>query len=123
MAEPYWDEFLRFAVLKASKPGEQQTSVDGSIAEALEQVLYWTPDNGKAHVRLASLLLGRFEQLQQEAANSMPLNQISEAAMASRERFGSVAAPNDSADRAVGENRHLLNAALWHLDQGLSQCA
>jgi O-antigen ligase/tetratricopeptide (TPR) repeat protein len=121
MAEPHWDYFLNYA-LKASE-GSEKRSTDPTVVTALEDVLYWTPDNAKAHVRLASLLLGRFEEVQQAAANSMPLNQISEAAMASRDRFTSPAELNQWLDRAIGENRRLLTAALWHLDRGISQCA
>jgi tetratricopeptide (TPR) repeat protein len=120
MAEPHWDQFLSYA-LKASSGGEKPPA-DNSVLGALENVLYWTPDNGKAHVRLASLLLGRFEQLQQSAANSLPLNQISEAAMASREHFHSKEEMDAWLDRAIGENRRLLAAALWHLGRGMAQC-
>jgi O-antigen ligase/tetratricopeptide (TPR) repeat protein len=120
MAEPHWDHFLGYA-LKAPQEGEKPA--DATIMTALENVLYWTPDNAKAHVRLASLLLGRFEQLQQAAANAMPLNQISEAAMASRSRFSSAAELDEWLNRAIGENRRLLNVALWHLDRGISLCA
>ena len=53
----------------------------------------------------------------------MPLNQISEAAMASRGRFSSAAELDAWLNRAIGENRRLLTAALWHLDRGISLCA
>ncbi|HEX4145198.1 MAG TPA: O-antigen ligase family protein [Pirellulales bacterium] len=120
MAEPHWDHFLSYAL---KEPQEGDKAVDPTILPALENVLYWTPDNAKAHIRLASLLLGRFEQLQQAAANAMPLNQISEAAMASRSRFSSAADLDAWLNRAIGENRRLLSAALWHLDRGISLCA
>ncbi|HTU27105.1 MAG TPA: O-antigen ligase family protein, partial [Pirellulales bacterium] len=120
MAEPNWDHFLRYA-LRSSE--ETEKPADPSVVAALENVLYWTPDNAKAHIRLASILLGRFEQLQQAAANAMPLNQISEAAMASRSRFASAADLDAWLARAIGENRRMLNVALWHLDRGVSLCA
>ncbi len=90
-------------------------AADKSIVAALEEVLYWTPDNAKAHIRLAGLLLGRFEQLQLQAANAMPLNQISEAALASQNHFTSSAEIDKWLDRAIGVHRSLLKAALWHL--------
>ena len=110
-------------LLKSAEDDQQEKSADPTVLAALENVLYWTPDNAKAHIRLASLLLGRFEQLQQAAPNAMPLNQISEAAMASRDRFSSAAELDQWLTRAIGENRRLLSVALWHLDRGLSLCA
>ena len=119
MAEPHWDHYLSYA-LKEPVDGEKPAA-DKSVVSALEEVLYWTPDNAKAHIRLASLLLGRFEQLQLQAANAMPLNQISEAALASQNHFSSPAELDQWLDRAIGVHRNLLKAALWHLHSGLDR--
>ncbi len=85
MAEPHWDQFLIYAL--DSDPGKKPA--DKALYEHLESVLRWTPDNAKAHVRLANLLVTHFEQLQKESANIMPLQQVCEAAFDSRDYFHS----------------------------------
>jgi O-antigen ligase len=115
-AEPHWDRFLSYVL----DPGLEQKPADKNIVEHLESVLYWTPDHAKAHIRLASLLVARFEQLQRQSPNMMPLHQVCEAAFASREHFHSRRELDDWLDRAVGAHRKLLDVALWHLHRGLS---
>jgi tetratricopeptide (TPR) repeat protein len=119
MAEPNWDQYLTYALdtrldKKAAEP---------SAIKHLESVLHWTPDNAKAHIRLANLLVTRFELLQRESANVMPLQQVCEAAFDSRDYFHSREELDAWLDRAIGEHRKLLDLALWHLHRGLAQNA
>ncbi len=119
MAEPHWDSYLRYALdARADK-----TPADRETFEHLESVLYWTPDNAKAHVRVASLLVTQFEAWQRQSANVMPLQQVCEAAFDSREYFHSRAELDAWLDRAIGERRRMLDRALWHLHRGLAQDA
>jgi hypothetical protein len=109
--------------LTYSLAGDQkQKPADKAIVEHLESVLYWTPDNAKAHIRLANQLMLRFEELQRQSSNSMPLQQVCEAAFDSHDYFHSQAELNAWLDRSIGERRQLLDLAAWHLRRGLAQC-
>ena len=120
MAESHWDRYLAYAL---KDPGDSEKPLaDKSVVEALEQVVYWTPNNARVHVRLADLMLHEFEHRQRESSNAMPLGQISEAVLASRGHFTSRVQLDAWLTRAIGDHRRLLDQALWHLHRGLSQC-
>ncbi len=119
MAEPHWDQFLKYAL----DGSPDKPLADKDTYEHLEAVVAWTPDNAKAHVRLASMLVAKFEAWQRQSANVMPLQQVCEAAFDSRDYFHSRSELDAWLDRAIGERRRMLDAALWHLHRGLNQNA
>jgi tetratricopeptide (TPR) repeat protein len=71
---------------------------------------------------LAEVILFEFERHQRESTNAMPLSQISEAALASRDYFKTRADLDAWLARAIGEHRKLLNVSLWHLHRAVSSC-
>ncbi|MCH8922287.1 MAG: O-antigen ligase family protein, partial [Planctomycetes bacterium] len=105
MAAPHWDRFLRMTVAAQLEEDEIDRKFDKlgakaklpSLAErkkldphtverkreALQQVLRWNPDDGRAQLRMAQVHLSRFALAQEQAENSMPLSQIREAAIRS----------------------------------------
>ena len=120
MAESHWDDYLAYAL---KDPGDNEKPLaNRSVVDALKLVVYWTPNNARAHVRLADLMLHEFEHRQRESTNAMPLGQISEAVLASRSHFTSREQLDTWLSRAIGEHRRLLDQALWHLQRGLSRC-
>ncbi|HEY1785505.1 MAG TPA: hypothetical protein VGG30_08150, partial [Pirellulales bacterium] len=117
--EPHWDQYLKYAL----DPRPDKPPAESSTFEHLRSVLYWTPDNAKAHIRLANLLITQFEHLQRESTNVMPLQQVCEAAFDSRDYFHSREELDAWLDRAIGNHRKMLDLALRHLHRGLSQNA
>ncbi len=93
-----------------------QTNIDRMITH-VTRVLNANPRNARAHSRLAALCLQKFNIQQRNAANAMSLTEIRDAAIASE--FPSLKAQNQWLDRAVAENRHLLDTAFQHARQSV----
>ncbi|MEX0679141.1 MAG: O-antigen ligase family protein [Pirellulales bacterium] len=119
MASPHWDRYLAYALVREESTGRAPLP-DQSVFDHLQQVLYWTPGDARAHFRLAQACLRRFDQLQKTAENAIPLSQIRDAAVQSR--FANRAALDEWLSRAVGPQRRYLNTAWWHTRRGLQLC-
>jgi O-antigen ligase len=118
VAAPHWDAYLEFALSQSAQAGAIQPSLE--VIDHLNAVVRWTPRDDRAQLALAEACMQRFEQLQADSANAMPLGQIRDAALASR--FASRSALDEWLARAVGDNRRLLDAALWHTRRALVNC-
>jgi len=118
MASPHWDRYLAYSLHGAAQ--DEDGSAHAAALVDLNEIVGWTPDDPRAHVRLAGVCLRRFDQLQRKSPNAMALTQIRDAALASR--FGSRAALDTWLERAVGEPRAYLDKALWHVRRGLALC-
>ncbi|MCG8584361.1 MAG: hypothetical protein MI757_06585, partial [Pirellulales bacterium] len=80
VASVSWDRYLRVAESRTndeSTPGAP-AQVDESIAH-LESVIRWSPEHPRAHLRLASAYLIKFQQIQNLSDNALPLEQLREA--------------------------------------------
>lgn len=119
MASSHWDQYLTYALARDEKT-LKTLPPDESVFEQLQAVVYWTPRDGRAHLRLAQACVRRFDQLQETAENAMPLSQIRDAAVQSG--FNSRAALDDWLSRAVGQPRGYLDLALWHTRRAATLC-
>ena len=86
----------------------------------LRNTLAHDPRSARAHLRLAGKYLQYFNLLQQSAANSMSVDQIREAALASR--FQSGRELQQWLQTAFGQNSRLLYQAHYHTVQALRLC-
>ncbi|MCB7129575.1 MAG: O-antigen ligase family protein, partial [Candidatus Brocadiales bacterium] len=134
LASPYWDEYLRMSRISTERQEKELRYADSkqedaereSVAETvaminqLEKVIEYNPTYVRAHLRMAGACLQYFDQLQQASANAMDLSQICDAAIASK--FSSRAELDEWLSRSVGEDRKLLEKALWHTHRGLQLC-
>ncbi len=113
-----WDEVARIthALERSPAAGIDSTAHDEAIVDqlstCLEESVRVSPRDARAHARLAAVYLQKFELAQRRATNSMSLIQIRDAAFASE--FPSLKQQDQWLDRAVPENRHLLDQALRH---------
>lgn len=119
MASSHWDQYLTYALARDETTG-RALPPDQSVFDHLQAVVYWTPRDARAHLRLAQACLRRFDQLQETAQNAMPLSQIRDAAVQSA--FNSRAALDDWLSRAVGPPRGYLDLALWHTRRSATLC-
>ena len=135
MAAPHWDQYIRTSIVASGgkkqkgfheglarstqTPEEAALSLDLMIAE-LELVLWWNPDDARAHVQLAGSCLRRFDLAQQQSENAMVVSQIREAALASQ--FRTRQAQDQWLARALGERREYLDRALRHAHRGVELC-
>ncbi len=117
-AAPHWDAYLEFALSADARAGRVEANAD--VVDHLRQVVAWIPGDARAHLRLAGICLRHFERLQAESPNAMPLNQIRDAALASR--FASRGALDEWLSRAIGEHRRFLELALSHTHRALAGC-
>ncbi len=76
------------------------------------------PATPAPNLRIATVLLKAFEYLQAHSDNAMALSQIRAAALASN--FPSIEQQNDWLDRALGDHRRFLDAALMHLRRSVA---
>jgi Tfp pilus assembly protein PilF len=134
LAEPYWDNFLvraqRWTKTGQSSSGDTNDFfVDESIEAAeptaeytaqLEAALQWHPEDYRAHERMATICLMQFEALQQQSDCPLSLEDLRDAAFASR--FQTQAEMDAWLGRALGERRRFLDKALWHARQALACC-
>jgi O-antigen ligase/tetratricopeptide (TPR) repeat protein len=106
------------------------TEID-NLTEAQEmnsesQILHLTnvvrdyPNSALAHSRLASTLLNRFEVLQQQSENSMPVNQIR--ATVQDNQFKSAKELREWLQIAFGDNSRLLYQAFYHARRAVELC-
>lgn len=105
-----WDEYLRFAHSPSARSGNLVP--DQAVVDNLEALLRWTPGDARARQRAAAAYSQRFNAAQVDAENAMPLNQIRDAAMASR--FRSRAELDGWLKRAIGPGYAPLDRALRH---------
>jgi tetratricopeptide (TPR) repeat protein len=133
IASLHWDAYLKrslamkhrqsAASVLAQKPADPREQLRSSyeqlraMAQDLERTLTWDPNHPRANFRMASLLLKLFDYRQEFSANAIALAQIRDAAVNSG--FATLEDQNRWLDVAVGENRKLLDAALYYMRHGL----
>ena len=130
-----WDSYLSLSLaarnqaLHRTGQGRQSEheSVDRSepetlraMSELLTETIRKNPFDARAHLRLSSVLLQRFNAVQTTAENAMGLAQIRDAALASK--FASRKSLDDWLKVAVGEHRQWLDMSRHHAKQGLRLC-
>ena len=132
-ASLHWDKYmltntanrhptLRLAATDASPqddPAHQQACTEAMIYH-LQKTLSQNPLSARAHLRLASKTIQLFEQRQLVSDNSMSIDQIREAALASQ--FASAQSLRKWLVQAFGENSRLLYRAHYHARQALRLC-
>ena len=111
-AARHWDEVARMTQWEKRQAGDGGVAMVDRMCECLEEAVRVSPRDARGHARLAAVYLQQFEVAQQHAANALSLTQIRDAALASE--FPSLKAQDDWLDRAVPENRHLLDKAFRH---------
>lgn len=129
-AYPHWQSYLDMSLRSNSFGDDGRTAATSvnpldvanidRMLQHLHAVRRLDPSFPRAHVRTAMLLERRFEVLQSEADNAMPLSQFREAALASQ--FQSKQAQEEWLNRAMGDNRQPLDLALRHARIGLQLC-
>lgn len=122
-ASEAWDRFRRLSILTAElqkAPTELDDRAIASFASDLDQVLRCDPHNARAHVRRAQYYLTQFDREQKKSDNAIELVHIRDAALASE--FTTRAAQDEWLDAVVGENRVLLDRALYHSRRAVELC-
>ncbi len=120
LAAPHWYAFRKLDLPNADRiiPEEAiERDLLSQFAAQLEQALQRDPENPQINLRYAGTCLRRFELEQRHAINPMALQQIREAALASK--FPTRQAQEQWLALAVGENKHLLDLALKHCHRAL----
>jgi O-antigen ligase len=118
IAAPSWERYLAFSLTPEAQSGQVTASAD--LIADLQTVTRWTSGDARAHLCLAEACLQRFEELQSQSSNPMPLSQIRDAALASR--FSSRAALDEWLSRALADRREYLDLALWHTRRAIEEC-
>jgi len=132
-ASTHWDKYLLTSA-DNKRPTFSPLATDESLRNAaadqqartevmiyhLQNILSRDPQSARAHLRLAGKYLQLFDQRQQVADNAMTVDQIREAAMASK--FASSQALKQWLLQAFGENSQLLYRAHYHTRQALRFC-
>lgn len=90
------------------------------LQSLLRQVLEADPHDPRAHARMAALYLRRFEIEQHDSDNAMGLAPIRDAALTSD--FPNHRSMLEWVDRAIGENKKLLELAQWHATRSVMLC-
>lgn len=122
-AAPYWDQYARLVDQAGSRRdplAANSTSNEQSIDElvaCLERIIDVDGRDARAHARLAALCIQKFDLAQQRSDNALGVTEIRDAAILSE--FPSLAAQNEWLNRAVPENRHLLDLALQYTRQAV----
>ena len=116
---PHWEAYLGISLAeqRASEADEtRRKKADGDpadlMADHLAQALHHDPCDARAHLRLATNCLRRFEAIQRSAENPMSLLSIREAAVASQ--FTSRKSQHDWLYAATGDHIRLVYQALYH---------
>jgi O-antigen ligase/tetratricopeptide (TPR) repeat protein len=99
---------------------ESQNMNYDSLIVHLTNVVRDYPNSAIAHARLAGTLLNRFEVLQQQADNAMPVNQIRAAVQDSQ--FKSAKELREWLQIAFGDNTRLLYQAFYHARRAVELC-
>jgi tetratricopeptide (TPR) repeat protein len=133
VASIHWDRFLRASVANSRLVREQLSALEDRpesttllaaeplsdiMLAHLERVVYWDPSFAEAHSKLAGKYISRFELLQDQSDNAMPLGQIRDAALSND--FTSTQEMQDWLERAFGENLRLLNRAYEHAGRAVT---
>jgi len=127
-AARHWDAYLRISLADRATgtdddpeaaAGRRAARIDAMVSH-LRRGLDWNPRDARMHVRLASLCLLKFETAQLQSENRMTLSDVRGAARASN--FASLESQNAWLDRALGENRPLLDHAQRHARAALQHC-
>jgi tetratricopeptide (TPR) repeat protein len=117
-----WNDYLRISLAPNSEielTEEAELEHLEQLAVHLERTLSFAPNYARANLRYAANCLRRFEIVQTKSLNPMALSQIRDAALASR--FGSKEAQDAWLAVAIGENRELLDRALYHTRLSLAR--
>jgi O-antigen ligase/tetratricopeptide (TPR) repeat protein len=99
---------------------ESQNMNYDSLIVHLTNVVRDYPNSAIAHARLAGTLLNRFEVLQQQADNAMPVNQIR--ATVEDSQFKSAKELREWLQIAFGDNTRLLYQAFYHARRAVELC-
>lgn len=126
-----WEAYFKLAraVRRAGLDGtqtqfdEQAKAMKAHLAETLSR----DPCDARANLRMAALCLREFDTRQMKSENPMPLSQIRDAALASRNTaLASHFKTRQDQDRwlsaILGDNRRLLDAALLHAQRAVHLC-
>ncbi len=132
-ASSHWDRYLltskaqkmeRATRLYAFQPNSIEQADQNSLPEmalfSLKHVLAHDPDSARANLRLAGKYLQLFSVRQSKADNAMSIEQIRDAAMASR--FSSAEELRKWLEQAFGDNSQLLYQAYYHTRKSLQLC-
>ena len=135
IADIHWNRYLRAAVddgqlsrqlLKSLAESADadvtrpQQSLSDTMTYQLEQAVYWDPAFARAHARLADRYMAQFELRLRGEANTMEINQIRDAAVASD--FQSPDELRAWLQRAFGQSTQLLYRALAHAHRAVELC-
>jgi len=90
------------------------------MIDELEQALSAAPQSPRAHLRLATTYLRRFELAQLTSTNRMGLLMIQDAV--NHSHFRSRQELDAWAARGIGPSRQFLDLALWHVRRALALC-
>ncbi len=117
-----WEQYLAVADdVKADAAAVQDRETNDAALWHLQNALAADPNNERAHLRMATALLLRFEIAQQSSlTNSMPLYHIRNVVLASN--FPTPQVRDQWLTAAVGENVKLLHEALFHTYRALQLC-
>jgi tetratricopeptide (TPR) repeat protein len=117
-----WEQYLAVAeVVKTDTAAVHDHETNDAALWHLQNALAAHPENERAHLRMATALLLRFEIAQQSpSGNSMPLYHIRDVVLASQ--FPTAEARDQWLTAAVGENLKLLQKALFHTYRALQLC-
>lgn len=101
------------------RAAEEAAQLDAILAE-LEHVVRLDPHHARARLRLSAAYLRRFDALRHQAENPMGVEEIRDAALASR--FTSRAELDAWLHRAIGPRRDDLDRAAYHARRGVMLC-
>lgn len=133
-AAGHWNQFYALNLAASASDDDNRRGLSASFGEVnrldpttiqtlaghLEKTLAADDKNARAHLRMASICIRRFELAQLESENAMALSQIRDAALASH--FPTHQAQDDWLTRAIGDNRKLLDEALAHARRAAELC-
>lgn len=115
LAAPSWNTYLKHSVVRAGvislSPSQERDRQD-AMEERLSAVLRRSPQDARAHLRIASVYLAKFDLIQRSSENALGLSEIRDAALASK--FPTKAAQDAWLSVALGDSRQLLDKALLH---------
>jgi O-antigen ligase/tetratricopeptide (TPR) repeat protein len=134
-ASIHWDRYQRLAVAnrdlsrelmsdliqgETAAPGNDTLRADifAAMSRHLERAVAWDPEFSQARIKLSSTLVSEFERRQREKENAMVVDQVADAALASR--FESAEQVRDWLRRAFGDDSRLLEAALANARAGVA---
>lgn len=120
MAALEWNAYLKNSIVSPHLPklaASQENDRLANMERSLVAILKHSPDDARAHLRLASVYLKQFEIAQISSENSMDLTQIRDAALASA--FPSKESQDAWLKVVLGDRRLLLDRAQYHSRQAV----